>query len=198
MFWDRIAFIYDAFEKIYNNKVIRGTASICAGLIDYSDSVLECACGTGLITVAAAPRAASYIATDFSEKMMTKARRKLRGCENVSFRFADITALDFPSDSFDKVIAGNVIHLLDHPEVALAELVRVTRPGGKVIVPTYINKTKKSSSFLVNVFDKMGANFNRSFDLESYKKFFDDLGYGDAEYLVAEGRMPCAVAVISV
>ena len=198
MFWDRIAFIYDVFEKIYNNKVIRGTASICAGLIDYSDSVLECACGTGLITVAAAPRAASYIATDFSEKMMAKARRKLRGCENVSFRFADITALDFPSDSFDKVIAGNVIHLLDHPEVALAELVRVTRPGGKVIVPTYINKTKKSSSFLVNVFDKMGANFNRSFDMESYKKFFDDLGYGDAEYLVADGRMPCAVAVISV
>ena len=67
----------------------------------------------------------------------------------------------------------------------------------RMAVPTYINKTKKSSSFLVKVFDKMGANFNRSFDLESYKKFFDDLGYGDAEYLVAEGRMPCAVAVIT-
>ena len=35
------------------------------------------------------------------------------------------------------------------------------------------------------------------FDLESYKQFFKDLGYENVEYHVADGRMPCAVAVIT-
>ena len=197
MFWDRIAFIYDAFEKIYNNKVIRGTASICAGLIDYSDSVLECACGTGLITDAAAPRAASYIATDFSEKMMAKARRKLRGCENVSFRFADITALDFPSDSFDKVIAGNVIHLLDDPEAAVRELARVCKKGGKLIIPTYIGGENKKASALSGFVSLMGAHFREKYTLDSYADLFDRMGFEEITITIADGMIPCAVAVIT-
>ena len=41
---------------------------------------------------------------------------------------------------FDKVIAANVIHLLDEPFKALAELDRVCKPGGQIIIPTYINR----------------------------------------------------------
>ncbi len=47
-----------------------------------------------------------------------------------------------PDESFDVVIAANVIHLLDDPYKALSELDRVCRPGGKLIIPTYVNKDK--------------------------------------------------------
>ncbi len=197
MFWDKIAWVYDAFEKVYNNKVIKGTADICADLVDGSDNVMECACGTGLITTAAAPKAKTYLATDFSPKMLRRAQRKLRECNNVTFAFADITKLAQEDGTYDKVIAGNVIHLLEDPDKALGELLRVAKPGGKVIIPTYINLYDNRAGFLAGVFNRMGANFKRQFDLNSYKKFFAERGFEDVEYRVAEGRMPCAVAVIT-
>ncbi len=106
------------------------------------------------------------------------------------------TALRFDDNSFDAVVAGNVIHLLPEPDKALRELFRVTKSGGKVIVPTYINMSKETGKVAVKFIQKLGANFNRQFDLESYKKFFADMGVTGVEYFVVEGRMPCAIAVV--
>ena len=47
MFWDKISPLYDLFENIYNGKVYTGTGKKVAEMIDSSDVVLECACGTG-------------------------------------------------------------------------------------------------------------------------------------------------------
>ena len=196
MFWDGIAAFYDLFERVYNNRVINGTARICADLMSSEDEVLECACGTGLITTSTAPRAKRYIATDFSEKMMNKCRRKLKAQSNTTIEFADITDLKYEDDSFDKVIAGNVIHLLDDPEKALDELKRVVKPGGLIIIPTYLTKTDGAHSGFVGVFNKMGANFKKMFDMDSYKAFFMGMGYKNIEYRTAEGKIPCCVAII--
>ena len=108
-----------------------------------------------------------------------------------------ILKLKFDDGSFDKVVAGNVIHLLPEPEKALRELERVARTGGKIIIPTYINKTKRSSGAAVKFIELLGADFKRQFDLDTYRKFFEDKGYANAEYHVVEGRMPCAIAVIT-
>ena len=51
MFWDRVAAPYDLFEGIYNGKVYRGTGMAVAEEIEPGDVVLECACGTGAISV---------------------------------------------------------------------------------------------------------------------------------------------------
>ena len=101
--------------------------------IKYEDDVLECACGTGLLTRHIAPVCRHIVATDFSEKMLERARRKCLDYGNASFEYADIFHLDYPDESFDKVIAANVIHLLDEPLKALSELDRVCRKGGSII-----------------------------------------------------------------
>ena len=90
-----------------------------------------------------------------------------------------------------------MIHLLPEPEKALAELERVVKPGGKIIIPTYINMTKASAGLGVKFVELLGADFKKQFDLETYKSFFEDMGYKDVEYRVVDGRMPCAVAVIT-
>ena len=51
MFWDKISPLYDIFENVYNGKVYAGTGKMVAELIDPSDEVLECACGTGAISI---------------------------------------------------------------------------------------------------------------------------------------------------
>ena len=197
MFWDKISPLYDLFENVYNGKVYKETGKKAAGLIEENDEVLECACGTGAISKYIAAKCKSLIATDFAEGMLKQAAKKCRSLDNITFENADITALRFPDASFDKVVAGNVIHLLPNPDAALRELERVVKPGGRIIIPTYINKTKKSSSFAVKFITMLGADFKRQFDLASYKKFFEDKGYKNIEYTVAEGRMPCAIAIIT-
>ena len=53
------------------------------------------------------------------------------------------------------------------------------------------------STVAVKFITLLGADFKRQFDLESYKRFFADMGYSDVEYYVVDGSMPCVIAVIT-
>ena len=197
MFWDHVAGVYDLFVNVVNRKTHRELKRIVAGLIGPEDEVLECACGTGLLSAVIAGRCRRLTATDFSEKMLAKARKNCAAFRNATFAFADITALGYPDESFDKVVAGNVIHLLDEPLKALAELNRVCRPGGTLIIPTYMNRDRKGrTSGFAKTVGKAGADFKRQFTVESYRQFCLDAGYRDVRITLAEGRIPCAVAVM--
>ena len=196
MFWDKVSPLYDVFETVYNGKVFNGTGKIVAAMIEPTDVVLECACGTGAISKFIAPVCKKLLATDYSAGMLKQAARKCRKYPNVLIRKADITDIKCRDDRFDKVVAGNVIHLLPEPEKALQELERVVKPGGLIIIPTYINMSKGTGRAAVKFLEKLGADFKKQFDLESYEQFFKDMGYEEVEYTVVEGRMPCAIAVI--
>ena len=196
MFWNKISPLYDLFENVYNHKVYAGTGKAVAEYLEPSDIVLECACGTGAITECIAPKCRKLVATDFATGMLRQASKKCRKFENILFRRADITNIKCKDARFDKVVAGNVIHLLPEPEKALAELERVVKPGGKIIIPTYINMTKATAGLGVKFVELLGADFKKQFDLATYKSFFEDMGYKDVEYRVVDGRMPCAIAVI--
>ncbi len=197
MFWDHVAGVYDIFVNVVNRKTHRELKRIIAGLIGPEDEVLECACGTGFLSAVIAGRCKRLTATDFSEKMLEKARKNCAAFRNVTFAFADITALGYPDESFDKVAAGNVIHLLDEPLRALAELNRVCRPGGTLILPTCMNRNRegRTSGFAKTV-GKAGADFKRQFTAKSCRQFFQDAGYCGVQITLAEGRIPCAVAVM--
>ena len=197
MFWDKVSPVYDLFENVYNRKVYNGTGAKVAEMISPSDEILECACGTGAISRYIAPKCKKLVATDLSSGMLRQASGKCRKYGNTVFKKADITNIHCRNGRFDKVVAGNVIHLLPEPEKALHELVRVTKPGGKIIIPTYINISRKTGRIAVWFIELLGADFKRQFDLDSYKEFFADMGYGEVEYHVVEGRMPCAIAVIT-
>ncbi len=197
MFWDNVSGLYDLFETVYNGKVYRGLGRKVAEEIAPDDVVLECACGTGAISSYIAPKCRKLVATDFSVGMLRQTAKNCRAYDNVKIRRADMTHLKCRDNRFDKVIAGNVIHLLDNPRAALKELVRVCKPGGKIIVPTYINASAGVNRKAVRLLELAGADFKRQYDLQSYQKFFEDAGYGNIAYFVVEGRMPCAVAVIT-
>jgi len=197
MFWDSVAGVYDLFVNVVNRKTHVALRQIVSDLIRPGDRVLECACGTGLLTEVIARRGARLTATDYAPKMLARAKKNCAAFGGITFEQADITALDYPDGSFDAVVAGNVIHLLDEPMKALGELDRVCRPGGRLIIPTYMNRDRKgnTSGFAAAV-GVAGADFKRQFTVESYRQFFLDAGYSDVTVLLAEGRIPCAVAVM--
>lgn len=197
MFWDKISGLYDIFETIYNGRVYRGLGERVAEEIGQDDAVLECACGTGAISRYIAPRCRQLTATDFSKGMLKQTWKKCRKYKNIKIRRADMTHLNCRDNRFDKVVAGNVLHLLEEPYGAVKELERVCRPGGKIIIPTYINASKGVNKKAVGLLKLAGANFKRQFDMDSYRKFFSDAGYENVEYYIVDGRMPCALAVIT-
>lgn len=198
MFWDNVAGVYDIFENIVNKKTNTGLCVKVEEEISETDEVLECACGTGLLSGVIAKRCKSLVATDFSVKMLEKARKKHSAYTNIEFREGNILQIEYPNEKFDVVVAANVIHLLDEPYKALAELDRVCRKGGKIILPTYMNKNDKGkTSGFVNAIGKAGADFKRQFTFDTYKKFIKDAGYENVKYTLIEGKIPCAIAVIT-
>lgn len=191
-----MAGVYDIFANVINRRANRALCDEVARLIRPTDRVLECAYGTGLLTGVIAPRCRSLTATDFSVKMLRQAEKKCGKYGNVQFRQGNILRLDEPDAYYDAVVAANVIHLLDEPYRALAELDRVCRRGGRIIIPTYMNRTDRGGTNRVSSVIVSEADFKREFTLESYRQFFADAGYTDAGYTLCQGRIPCAVAVL--
>ena len=196
MFWDKISPLYDLFENLYNRKVYHTMGLRVAEEINGDDVVLECACGTGAISVHIAEKCRLLFATDLSAVMRRSTFGKCHGMRNVVVRKADIMGIHCRDNTFDKVVAGNVIHLIDHPVDAVNELLRVCKPGGKVNIPTYINNEGKKRK-AVKLLELMGADFKRQFDLAGYSEFFRSNGFQNTDIYVVSGRMPCAIAVVT-
>lgn len=198
MFWDKAALLYDLVETVYNGRCYRQLGIAVASLVEKTDRVLECACGTGAISQRVAPACQELVATDASSAMLKKAAGKCAAFPNVHLEKADIMALCYEDETFDKVIAGNVLHLLPDPYGALSELKRVCRTGGKLILPTYVNMEQAGkTNGLIRGFDKLGAGFQRQFDYAGYQAFFAETGFFDASFQLIEGRLPCAVAILT-
>lgn len=196
MIWDKLSPFYDLFENLYNGKCNRGIAEEITKYINDSDIVLECACGTGLLTVPMAEKCKKLVATDYSAGMLRQVKKKLVKFENVRIRKASIYEIPFADNRFDVVVAANVIHLLEEPKSAIAEMQRVCRPGGRIIIPTYINASKNEAKFAEKLLGVIGVDFKKEFNLDTYKEFFTTQGVMVKEYIVIDGRMPCAFAII--
>ena len=76
-FWDNIACFYDAAQW-FNRKVYRTMLTGVHTLVPFGAEVLDCAAGTGQLTLAAAEKASHVMCTDFSLSMLEQARKKCR------------------------------------------------------------------------------------------------------------------------
>jgi phosphatidylethanolamine/phosphatidyl-N-methylethanolamine N-methyltransferase len=99
------------------------------------DRVLEIGVGTGL-SLPLYPRDCHVTGVDIAEPMLDRARTRLDllGHDDVELRRMDARDLKFPDGSFDHVLAPYVISVVPEPARVLAEMARVCRPGGTVIV----------------------------------------------------------------
>lgn len=97
---------------------------------------LDVACGPGSVVAAFACRVRRAVGLDATEAMLDQARAlaEERGLDNVEWRLGDVYRLPFENGSFDIVSCRFTFHHLQEPNRALAEMVRVCRPGGRIVV----------------------------------------------------------------
>ena len=193
-FWDKISDLYDAIEAI-NGSVYKEMTDTVERLVPADAKVLDCAAGTGELSIAAAKKAESVLCTDLSGKMLKNAQKKTAslGIQNISFETRNLFHLDDPDETYDVVIAGNVLHLLTDPQAAVKELYRVTKKGGKLLLPTFT--TADRGRVLMKLYKFAGFAPEHEYTPQEYKEMLQQTGY-DVRAKLIRGRIPCTFAVI--
>ena len=135
-FWDRVAPSYSKRPITDSESYARKLAATQA-LMQPNMKVLEFGCGTGSTALEHAPHVAHIEATDLSAAMIAIGRQKAEdaGIVNVSFRQSGVEEFD-ADDSYDMVLALNLLHLLPDRMAALSKVHRLLKPGGLFISST--------------------------------------------------------------
>ncbi len=196
-FWDRVAGLYD-FAELLNRRANLSMERETALWVPPGSRVLDCAAGTGALSLTAAKRAGYVLCTDLSPDMLARAKGKAEraGFMNMEFARRDIFAPP-PEEPFDVVIAGNVLHLLDEPKRAVGCLLACVSSGGRLILPTYLQgEAGPGFRAAIGAYRALGFRFREQYTLESYGALIESCG---AEVLCLkrlEGRLPVGFGVL--
>ena len=197
-FWSTFARFYDVAEALHGG-VYREMTETTARLVPHGSEVLDCAAGTGELSLAAARRAKRVVCTDYSGEMLNIARKKAkkRRFVNIEFERANIFHLDYADGEFDIVIAGNVLHLLNNPENAVRELCRVAKNGGKILLPTFMTRDKSAiSETLLKAYKRLGFSPSTEYSPREYVEMLKGCNAGEVRSKLIKGTIPCCYAVI--
>ena len=100
------------------------------------DTVLDVACGGGIVVCAFAPFVRHATGIDMTAAMLERARRLAaeKGVANVAWQEGDVTHLPYPDGAFTIVVTRFAVHHFPDPGAVMREMVRVCAPGGHVVV----------------------------------------------------------------
>ncbi len=135
--WDAIATGYDEF--VAPTEVPLATAALRLAGLRAGDRFLDVAAGPGGLSLPAARLGAKVLATDWSPAMIERfeARVAAEGLPGAEGRVMDCHALDLPDDAFDVTGSQFGVMLVPDQALALREMARVTKPGGRVLLIAY-------------------------------------------------------------
>jgi len=118
-----------------------------------SEVALDAGSGTGSLAFALAPHVGQVVAVDSRADYLNAGREVAP--ENARFVEGDATALPFGYATFDIAGCLRVLHHVRRPELAVAELVRVTRPGGRVFIADQLGSVDPLRSLEMDRFERL-------------------------------------------
>jgi ubiquinone/menaquinone biosynthesis C-methylase UbiE len=130
----RQAALFSMAAPITNEAALR--MIVDAAQAGPDDTVLDMACGGGIVVCAFAPYVRHAIGIDVTPAMLEEARRLAaeKCLPNVDWRLGDVTALPYPDCTFTIVVTRYTFHHFIDPLVVLREMIRVCTPGGRIVV----------------------------------------------------------------
>lgn len=124
---------------------------------DPDERVLDVACGPGFLTMAFGRRCKEVIGLDATDAMLSMARSEAekRGMGNVRFERGIATELPFPPASFDIVSCRAAFHHFPAPELVLAEMRRVVKTGGKILIADIVTSDDPMEADVHNEIERL-------------------------------------------
>lgn len=144
------------------------------------DTLLDVACGAGLVVCTFAPHVRRATGIDMTPAMLEQARKlqAARGLANVTWRLGDVLPLPFADGSFTIVTCRFAFHHFVDPLAVLREMARVTAPGGRVAVIDSAPAADKADAF--NGMEKVrDPSHVRAMPLEELRGLFRAAGLGE-------------------
>lgn len=134
------------------------------------DRVLEVGVGTGL-SLAHYPDDVHVTGIDVSPHMLDRARDRLNGqADRFELALMDAQELEYPDDSFDKVVAMYVVSVVPDPQRMIREMKRVCRPGGELFIVNHFSRDRGAMAALERLFSPVGKfiGFRSLFPMEDF------------------------------
>ena len=161
--WDRLR--DDLFGERFHFAALPAFA-------DAEWTVGDLGCGTGQMTAALAPYVGHVIAVDASSAMLQAAKKRLQGFDNIELRRGDLEALPIDDAKLDAATVALVLHHLPEPERALADVRRVLKPRGRLLIVDMLPHDRESYR------QQMGHAW-LGFSEEHVRRILDESGFGD-------------------
>jgi ubiquinone/menaquinone biosynthesis C-methylase UbiE/DNA-binding transcriptional ArsR family regulator len=166
------------WEHIRQNYFDDRVASLAIEKLLPRDLVIaDIGCGTGTLTFELARFAKKVIGVDLSPQMLRRAREvaKEKELRNVDFRSGDALQLPLESNRVDAAFAVMVLHFLPDPKRAVAELCRITRPGGSVVIVDLVQHNQQWMR------EQMAHRW-LGFEQASVESWFEEMGTAEVQY----------------
>jgi ubiquinone/menaquinone biosynthesis C-methylase UbiE len=146
------------------------------------DEVLDIACGGGIVVCGFAPYVRHATGIDVTPAMLERARALAaeKGIANVSWREGDVERLPFADATFSIVVTRFAVHHFLRPGVVFREMVRVCRPGGRVVVVDTCVSSDPNKAAEFNRLEKLrDPSHVRALDVEALKGLYRDAGLAE-------------------
>jgi ubiquinone/menaquinone biosynthesis C-methylase UbiE len=145
---ERLAALQDARAAALEEKVVRFVSP------SGDERALDSAGGAGALAFALAPHVREVVVVDLVPELLEQGRRRAVDVPNVEFVEGDATKLPFELAAFDLTGSLRSLHHIGRPELAVAELARVTRRGGRVLVVDQIAPIDPLAASELNAFER--------------------------------------------
>lgn len=132
-YFEKVADQWDRMRKGFFTEKVRKVA-VAKADIKAGKLAADIGAGTGFITEELIQNGVKVIAIDQSEAMLEEMKKKFDQYDSVEYRIGDFNNLPIQDGTVDYVFANMYLHHVDLPQVAIEEMTRVLRPGGKVVI----------------------------------------------------------------
>lgn len=152
--FDRVSSKYDLTNDVLSGGLAPSWRVRTRKAIDPKPGmrILDVACGTGTVTRILADHGAQVTGLDFSPGMIGEGIRRHGDHPNITFQQGDATQLPFDDNTFDVTTVSFGIRNVQRPELALAEMLRVTKPGGRIVVCEFSTPTTAALRFAYDTY----------------------------------------------
>lgn len=130
--------LYNKIAKVYETEEVRRylmkvESKEIEDFLPQEGKVLDAGCGTGRYSIKMARSGCEVVGVDFSREMLKEAKKKSKGLK-IKYKFGDIRKLNLKKNTFDHVICTLVLNHLKDWKKAVRQLVKVTKPGGSIVI----------------------------------------------------------------